>query len=218
MLRLVLPMSHSDVVPGGIMSPSSGQSVNSSLPGSLDESPMKSKQNIQADPKVGELGVGYVKGGVPIFGGKYVEIFFRWRSKVWCVEVFLSFFLWVGDGPYLKVKLIVLFVKKKPPMTWPDARPSLLTFLQMQWGSTDKCSICTRMGRDDGALGVEFGERIRNVERFSSMSHNSFYMRSNRKEGFFSLIPVFSKRWQQQKGRLCFTSFYIYIMSSENHF
>ena len=35
----------------GFMSPSSGQSVNSSLPGSLDESPMKSKQNIQADPK-----------------------------------------------------------------------------------------------------------------------------------------------------------------------
>ena len=34
------------------MSPSSGQSCNSSLPGSLDESPMKSKQNIQADPKV----------------------------------------------------------------------------------------------------------------------------------------------------------------------
>ena len=60
------------------MSPSSGQSVNSSLPGSLDESPMKSKQNIQADPKVTweswELGI-VCKRRRKHFA--YVEIFFR---------------------------------------------------------------------------------------------------------------------------------------------
>ena len=199
------------------MSPSSGQSVNSSLPGSLDESPMKSKQNIQADPKVTPrlffLEVGRVGSwGWYVKGGEGPEIVLCWGS-------FFLFF-WVGDGPYLKVKSFFLFVKKTPPISRVGpmnldqsrpitARPSLLTFPRMQWGSTDKCSICTRMGRDSWCLGglSLVLERTRNwgeisitndVAALSFTSHNGFDMlRSNRKG--FKLIPVFSKRWRQEK-------------------
>lgn len=79
------------------MSPSSGQSVNSSLPGSLDESPMKSKQNIQADPKVTPrlffcLEVGRVGSwGWYVKGGEGSKFFF-------CVEVISFLFFGVGDG------------------------------------------------------------------------------------------------------------------------